>query len=142
MKTSSSIIKEFLSRQEVGFEFTRPSLEAALGPTVPMGAISGFVNRLKTEGYTTARSARTRDNRLLETHTLVKPLHDFNVRDTIKEDRPGKRGPGGGGPTTRERLCEMLMTVATEIERMKVTLDDYTDVELIAELGKRANLKK
>lgn len=139
MRTGSSTINEFLSKQQAdpdhGYTFTIASLALA-NSSVSYGAVGGYIARLKEAGIVKVVGSAKKGARLLDEYMLVSQPN-LPVKENYSGRATTDRKEGGGGPTNKERVINMLMTAASEIERMHIGLADYTTEELLKEIGRR-----
>lgn len=137
VKSGSEAVLEYLKKLAPDDEFSRVSIYIGLKENVSEGAIGGFLSRLKANGnIKIARTTRqTHNGRLLEHYNVV-DLGNVAVKATPKIEHRAQR-TGGKGTTNRQRLIDMLFTIASEIENMSVSLSDYSTKELLKEIEKR-----
>ena len=137
MKSASSTLLEHLRSSE-SESFTSRQLRNTF-PNFSHGAISGFISRLKAVGAVTVVGT-TREFGRLEEQLQVVNLSEV----VIKENSTPSFGTGQNrrGVTTRERLANLLIAIAAEIEGMKVGLADYSTKELLSEVSRRMGEQK
>lgn len=134
-KSGSSQVLEYLKTLQPNERFSRVSIYLALKEEVSEGAIGGFLSRLKKEGAIAFDSvSRQHNGRMLEYYTIV-DLDNVNVKD--KTTPGGIAGRSSKSITTRQKLVEMLLFVAAEIEKLNVGLEDYPTRDLLKEIERR-----
>lgn len=147
MRSTSSLVRDFLMAQEVGYTFTSKDLWAALKAAAPSsdiarqiseGGVYGVVSKLLRFGYLTA--SRT-DGRREWTYTMVKSPAAYATRLTAG---PGSSPGRGDGPhrrhtvaPTRQSLADRLFEIAADIEKLAPALDAVSTEDLLAELMRR-----
>lgn len=136
-RTGSKMVLEYLQSLPPEEEFSRMTISRAL-PEVGEGAISGFLSKLKSAGKIKLSSRKPSVNGYshLEHYVVIESLNDVTTRNT--QSLGGKAGRQSPKATTnRQRLVDLLMSVAEDIERMQVGLADYTTKELLKEIERR-----
>lgn len=139
IRTGSKLVLDYLRSLPSEEEFSRLSISRAL-PDVGEGAISGFLSKLKSNGKIKLSSRKPSVNGFnrLEHYTIAETenLDDISTRNSSGVG--GKVGRQSLKATTnRQRLVDLLMSVAEDIERMPISLADYTTKELLKEIETR-----
>lgn len=140
MKTASSILLDHLKTLNPGETFTA-SLLNSYYPDMSNGAISGFINRMKTIGAIRVVKVTSGSNRVAETFEVTP---DFDLASVyVKETYNGRKQGHANhvGTTDRKRLSELLLSIAGEVENMKGSLADYSTEELLKEVSRRVKDK-
>lgn len=134
-QTASSQVLEFLKTKDIGFEFSAKDMEGYL-PDASVGGISGYVFKLRELGAIELVN-RVRVNGKLRDIYRTK---DLSLAHAKTHFTPGDQSARSGSPqpTNRQKLVDLVISIASEIERLKVSLADYSTDELVKELGRRA----
>lgn len=127
MSTSEKIV-EALRAMAPDAEFTSRLLASQLGCTE--GAVTGMISRLKTAG---AVKVVGREGR----QWIYSPA-DVSVATYRTSTTPGgQAGRKMHGQTSSQKLAELLRSIAEDVEKRPSGLADFTDADLIRELGRR-----
>lgn len=146
-RSTSSILKEFLLTQPLGYTFTSLDLRSATGQELAEGAISGFLHRASACGAITAIA---KDKKVIK-YTLS---NEALLQELVVHTSPGPGGQRGAqhgahrmrqlAPTPKAiqeqivDLADALVAIGAKLELMRQPLESYSTEELIKELGKRA----
>ena len=130
--TSGSVrIKEYLMTiSDVTSTFTSADIMEAL-PLVSKGSVTGYLAKLSHAGVIKEVGRNGRAN----IYQIVGNLEDQRTRNVHSSG--GAEGRHIVGVSRKTRLINSLISLASEIEKMKGDLTDFTTKEILHELEKR-----
>lgn len=106
------------------------------------GAIAGFMNRLVKQGYVTLMGSVDRNRQFRIEGSIMNPMRVAKVRPVrqpVSRIKGQPRTPCDYGKTllTRQQVRDRLLELAAYFDSNG--LAEYTEQELVAELGRRYN---
>ena len=129
--TSGSVrIKEYLMTITNDGTFTSNDIINAL-PSVSKGSVTGYLAKLGHAGVIQVVGRNGRTN----IYQIVGNLNDQRTRNVHSSG--GAEGRHIVGVSRKTRLINSLISLASEIEKMKGDLTDFTTKEILHELEKR-----
>lgn len=129
--SGSMQIKEFLLQNTNNGIFTSRDIMDNI-PDISNGSVTGFLAKLKNNGFIKV-VGRDGGNQVYEIVGNIEDVHVRNVRSA-----GGAEGRTiGAGVSRKQRLITSLLSLASEIEKMRGDLSDFTTHEIIKELEKR-----
>lgn len=141
MESQSAKVLTYLKNMDSGTIFTATEIHNELEQDgVSYGAIAGFLSRLKKESALTIDAMRTGPTgKKFEVYRIV----DLSKIQTRNSSSGGSKiGRMVDGHTRKDKLVELLMQVASELDTMvvKSSIQDFTSDELMKEMKRRMSL--
>lgn len=134
--SGSQLVLDYLKTLSPGEAFTSTSIHVALGTDISSaGVITGLLTRLKSEGAVKVVGIQPSPSG--KSHLKYEVV---DLSQTVVQNRRatgGKRGRTFTGISSRERLSNLLLDLASQIESLPSTLDDFSTSELLREVERR-----
>lgn len=134
--SGSQLVLDYLKTLSPGESFTSTSIHVALGTGVSSaGVITGLLARLKSEGAVKVIGLQPNPSGKSHLKYQVCDLSQVVVQNHRASG--GKRGRTFSGISSREQISNLLLDLASQIELLPSTLDDFSTSELLREVERR-----